>query len=179
MNMYNNEIKAFTNYPLLGIDDQVYAVSLICYDRNKYVKVILSGITYEIKLGYIFKDIGCTVNFRNNNKLYALPKFDGGMRNTKLQVVQDLKKERKRKTQYYLYTEANTFKFKTLDSAISKISTYNSNVDFYLYKGTRELYSGNSQFILERTSGNLCVIGYNKNRSLIKSRHCKNMLNVH
>ncbi len=170
---YKQELVAYTDYPLLGIDGQKYKVKVVTYDRNKYVKVILSGITYEVKLGYIFKDADLTLRFTNFNELYALPKFDGGMRNTKMQVTRDLKQERKHKKTYMVCTESHVYEFKTFSSALRKVKALPKDIDYSLFKDTHLKYKRTYDEIFSRRNGNLIVIIGSKNRSVFKTNHYK------
>ena len=59
-----NNLRAYTDYPITELGDApnqtapVRKVVLLSYDGDKYARVLVQGITKEIKLGYLYESEG-------------------------------------------------------------------------------------------------------------------------
>ena len=75
-----NNLIAYTDYPITELGDApnqtapVRKVALLSYDGDKYARVLIQGITKEIRLGYLYEsegrygEVGCVAT----SKLVAL-----------------------------------------------------------------------------------------------------------
>lgn len=169
---YKQELVAYTDYPLLGIHDQLYKVKVVAYDRNKYATVVMNDHSYEVKIGYIFKNHILKTQF-TNRELYSLPTVEGGPRSTRLQVTTILKRENKHKTTYVVCTESHDYEFKTFSSALRKVKSLSKDIDYSLFKDTHLKYKRTYDEIFSYRNGNLIIVVGSKNRSVFKTNHYK------
>lgn len=57
-------MKAWTDYPITELGDiphkkaPIRQVTVLYYDGDKYCKVLVGGVTKEIKSGYLYKEMG-------------------------------------------------------------------------------------------------------------------------
>lgn len=76
-------MKAYTDYPIISLGDVAYQLApireceILAYDRNKYCKILIEGVTEEVKAGYLYIEPGrCgEVKTFTNTVLQTLPDF--------------------------------------------------------------------------------------------------------
>ncbi len=116
-------MRALTSYYCKDEGDQLQPVTLLSYDRNKYCEVRLSdGTVEEIKTGYLY---GLDKKLLRH-KLLALPKHPCLPDRTRLQQLTELRKERRRKSQWSVSTtDFSTFHlYSTKAQAVKQFLRY-------------------------------------------------------
>lgn len=120
-------MQLFTDYPLLSAENPgIFPVTALAYDCNKYVTVQFAGHTYEVKSGYLYKDLALTKRVSSRD-VYRLPYEIGGPRKTERQVAHHFSRKNRRTTQYFVVAKTpagdSATTHKSLSAAISKIKS--------------------------------------------------------
>lgn len=162
-------MKAYTSYPL-ECHPGVTEIEVLSYDRNKYCTVRYNGVEYEIKRGYIWKDMALTKSFAEI-EWYLLPEDAWSKKPTRRQAYQEMKYDNRRKgTKYALNLGGSLKEYKNLSDALSAFAS--SSQDGWLLRSVRKGYSFNAGPILERVDGWLYVV-LRRGRFCLKTNHIK------
>lgn len=97
-------ITAYTDYPIEDgtSEEGMKEVQVLSYDRNKYCTVLRNGFETEVKAGYIYLDKDGKRPIRQR-ALMSLPHTPEDPMRTRHQLMNELKRDRKRRTWYYVH----------------------------------------------------------------------------
>lgn len=154
----------YTDYPISGNESgQEIQVSLLAYDRNKYVTVKFQDYEDSVKSGHIYKYVSGKKKFLSKKDVLSLPACVGDAAPSRKLVESEIKLARKRKTTYTVWVGTNKRDFYTLKSmlkyVIHKISSTGENI--YASRCVKSKYSWDTTPIFEIEGSQVFEYGRN------------------
>lgn len=162
---------AFTDYPLNG-STGVIEVTVLAYDRNKYVTVRHGETLESVKSGYLYRDVQLRHWF-GESWLYALPEEVGGPVPTRKAVHAELRAIRRRhRTTYTLWVGDKKHPYGTLKAALRHFGRVFRDQDCALSRQQEVRHSWRQDSIVESEGGGLVIpVWGRKKTSIFRSRH--------